>query len=607
MPPYAAKDMGDKNNDNLSSAGFLDESRFSTGERPLRMPGYANSLLSQSPSPNTPVENLVRHGTLETNRIIAALATKRRAEEDWTGSYPKRHQYQRCFGSSESKASLAIILKDRTIDTLDRQQNQEALRFMSSSGTVASRQRQFDPSAFACLESQRGYNAFLSSQLGIVQGLEAYNLPTQAQLLSQSLQHRDLTDVSLAQAHYLPLPNLQASLSSRHLNLPLLFQPRFLPGSSLHHFQRPMQASLATRLHNIEGELGLQAQSFGVSSLTPRLGQTVPIRGFPTEKLASQSRLSLPPCDEGQVLPYTSRGNFALGIDEDSNWLSEFHCFVRSELIEVFRAGREDCNSRNNSISYQQVGIRCRFCAHMSSSARAGRSSAFPSSLRQIYQSFTMMLRDHFGNCEAMPAAIHRRFLSSKEMPSQGATDSKRFWVYSAMKIGMADSSDGIIINERTVSVGSSASSFGTNPNEPWADDALASIALVLPRDRSLVSEFLVVLMSQVQLVRLTESERIGNRRSLHIGLTGFGCRCCCEHRRLGLCRVFPARRRTLPSKVNDLYDHIRRCTVTPQQVKDRLMGLKYQRDADSSPGRDEEKEFYDRIWTRLGHSSNSP
>lgn len=105
----------------------------------------------------------------------------------------------------------------------------------------------------------------------------------------------------------------------------------------------------------------------------------------------SSSTLVLPPCDEGAIEPFTNRTSFHLGIDEDSNWLSEFHCHVRSELVEIFLASSEDVKARNNSIAYHQVGIRCRFCAHMTPSARAGRSSAFPSSLRQIYQSFTMV------------------------------------------------------------------------------------------------------------------------------------------------------------------------------------------------------------------------
>lgn len=315
------------------------------------------------------------------------------------------------------------------------------------------------------------------------------------------------------------------------------------------------------------------------------------------------SALIIPPCDEDRVLPFSSRPMYKLGMEEDPNWLSEFHCFVRSELIEVFRASHEDCKARNNAIGHHQVGIRCRFCAHISSNARAGRSSAFPSSLRQIYQSFTMMLRDHFGNCEAMPRATQDKFLALKDKPSQGATDSKRYWVYSAMKIGLADSRKGIVVTEQTRAQGAAAPPFGTSPEQQDADDAVKDVSLVLESDRNIISEFLFLLMSQSQLVRLTEAERVGNRRSLRLGLPGFGCRHCCEHRRLGLCRMFPARRRTLPSKVSDLYDHLRRCTVCPSQVKERLESLHHQMNTGFHADQGGDREFFDRVWNRLGHS----
>ena len=312
--------------------------------------------------------------------------------------------------------------------------------------------------------------------------------------------------------------------------------------------------------------------------------------------------IALPPCEEGRIAPYTSRAYYPLGCDEDPNWLSEFHCFVRSELLEVFRASHEDCKSRNNSIVYHQVGIRCRFCAHMST--KVGRSSAYPSSLRQIYQSFTMMLRDHFVSCEAMPRAVHDKFLALKDKPSQGATDSKRFWMYSAMKIGMADSSDGIILNEQTIASGKNSAPFGNFPGQRWADDTYRSIPLVVKSDKNLVSEFLYLLMEQVQVVHLTDTERIGNRRSLRLGLPGIACRACCDHHRLGLCRMFPARRRTLPGKIRDVYEHIRRCTVTDPLVQQRLAKLEYQLTPVNDADRDTEKEFYDQVWTRMGHGS---
>lgn len=301
-----------------------------------------------------------------------------------------------------------------------------------------------------------------------------------------------------------------------------------------------------------------------------------------------------------------NRPCFPLSIDEDPNWLSEFHCFVRSDLVEVFRATRDDVKTRNNSIAYQQVGIRCRFCAHIPPTSRAGRSSAFPSSMRQIYQSFTMMLRDHFGGCDFMPTRVQDKFMLLKDKPSQGATDSKRYWTYSASKIGMTDSSEGIVITPESRAAGLNSPPFGRTAGQPWEDDTRSYVSLVLPSDRPFVAEFLFLLLTQAQPIRLTEAECIGNRRNLRVGMPGFGCRYCCRHRRLGLSRMFPARRRTLPGKINDLYTHLRRCNVCPPNVKQELETSRQLMDSGFHADQGATRDFFNRVWVRIGHDGHA-
>lgn len=322
----------------------------------------------------------------------------------------------------------------------------------------------------------------------------------------------------------------------------------------------------------------------------------------------THSQLELPLCDESPLEPYYKRPIFHLGVDEDPNWLSEFHCFVRSDMIEVFRASNDDVKTRNNSICYHQVGLRCRFCAHLLPNVRAGRASAFPSSIRQIYQSLTMMLRDHFGNCEALPLHTKEKFHLLRDKSTQGATDSKRFWVYSAMKVGMVDSPRGIVIDRQSRATGLEAPPFSatSSPNQGELKDSSSTGPLAFPSDRRLVSEFIYLVISQVKVVHLTEAERIGNRRSLPAGLPGLGCRYCCEHGRHGLSRIFPARRRSLPSKVFDMYHHLRRCTLCPQSVKDHLERTKHQLKHEFEEDQGDSRAFFDEVWNRLGHSNQA-
>lgn len=385
--------------------------------------------------------------------------------------------------------------------------------------------------------------------------------------------------------------------------------PRINAAQRLQFPQTASKTGNVSQLLQQRGNPQVSQASTHTTMGTPFISQQASAITFPHASgipgFGYEQTMNMPICEEGQLAPHYDRPMFSLSIDEDPNWLSEFHCFVRSELVEVFRASHEDVKARNNSISFLQVGLRCRFCAHLVPNSRAGRSCAFPSSLRQIYQSFTMMLRDHFGNCSAIPASTSQKFLSLKDRPAQGATDSKRYWMYSAMKIGMADSTGGIVMNESTRSAGQSAPPFGSTPiGEPWPDDAYRQVSLVLPSDRGLVTEFLFVLLSQVQVIHLTESERIGNRRSLRAGLPGFGCRYCCEKRRLGLCRIFPARRRTLPAKVSDIYDHLYRCSLCPTSIKEHLERTKHQLNTGYHADQGGDRDFFDRIWSRLGHQT---
>jgi hypothetical protein len=212
-----------------------------------------------------------------------------------------------------------------------------------------------------------------------------------------------------------------------------------------------------------------------------------------------------------------------------------------------------------------------------------------------------MMLRDHFGKCGAMPSAVQEKFLALKKKPAQGATDSKQYWIYSAMKKGMADSPHGIIATELTLAVGMKSPPFGNNPGDARDDGNFKNVSLVTAADTGLAPEFFSVLLTHAQIVRMLESERVGNRRSLEAGLPGFACRYCCDHGRLGNCRMFPVRRRSLPAKVLDLYEHLLRCTVCPVFVKEQLK-LLFRQIRSDGPALDggPDRVFFDRLWNRI-------
>lgn len=210
-----------------------------------------------------------------------------------------------------------------------------------------------------------------------------------------------------------------------------------------------------------------------------------------------------------------------------------------------------------------------------------------------------MMLRDHFEHCSEIPKGSKRLFSELKAKNSQGAYDSKQYWIYAAEKLGMVDSDNGIKMTLESQAKARHKPPFGTcGDNAP--NTRAPPKLLVIPEDLRVTSDFLYTLMSQVQVVHLIESERVGKRKTLRVGLPGFGCRYCCHVGRCGLSRMFPLRRRMLPGKVNEMYEHFKRCTLFPAKEKELLGRLK--REDKTSP--EQEKEFFDRVWERLGGES---
>ena len=325
---------------------------------------------------------------------------------------------------------------------------------------------------------------------------------------------------------------------------------------------------------------------------------------------------------------YTKRKIARLATDEDVNWLSEYLCFARSDLLEVFQArpvlDSEYSNCIRNVVE-GQIGIRCTYCAHIPHSKReTARSYSFPSSLGNIYQNVAVMLHDHFGACKYIPDNVKDSIHSLKKKTSKGSANICRdYWTSSAKKLGLVDYDSGIFLRETVEATrdgekdhqDDSVVDEETSP-QPERRMKPAVIMLVTNEDRRLTSDFYFALMTRLQLVHLTDSERIGiQNKKLSVGYPGIGCRYCYQKNRRGMCRRFPLSRRVLPNNVDYLYEHIRRCTLVPVEIKKNLeylksppsptdagtgSGAKYCRRPASVPTGGKKKEFFDRIWQRM-------
>ena len=193
-----------------------------------------------------------------------------------------------------------------------------------------------------------------------------------------------------------------------------------------------------------------------------------------------------------------------LGQEDDKDRLSEFLCFLRAECIEVFKATKADVYERRRSkkVNLDQVGIRCRFCVNLPLPERVGRSSSFPSSLDRIYQSVTMMIREHYPKCTMMLPEVREKYQmyrnsNTRRKKGEIVLESKSYWVNSAASLGMYDTDDGGIklnsdqlpTNETTEDVTADSIADGNTENITTSDgntenvvaDSTASASVLPP------------------------------------------------------------------------------------------------------------------------------
>lgn len=296
--------------------------------------------------------------------------------------------------------------------------------------------------------------------------------------------------------------------------------------------------------------------------------------------------------------------------------LLDRQCFIRAELLEVIRTLPQDAMAKDAKNVYaQKVGIRCRFCAHVHPGSRAPRSSAFPSSIRQMYQSFAMMVSDHFRKCEAIPLSYKRRFDVYQVHLASISPLSKDFWAYSAQKLGMVNASFGITITEESIADARLMPPFRCDAKYRSTKTSSPVEPLVLPEDQPQISPYLYTLMSLVQICHLSDSDRNGKRKDAPLGLPGFGCQVCCQKGRLGFCRVFPLKKKSLYIKINDLYGHLMRCPNIPRETKARLKQYKQEsqkgaayvdgdRDKIWMSFSERDRNFLARVWFKSGRGT---
>ena len=269
------------------------------------------------------------------------------------------------------------------------------------------------------------------------------------------------------------------------------------------------------------------------------------------------------------------------------------------------------------------------------------------------------LLQRHLHSCSAVPPDVMQRYQTLKSDDARSGT-SKKYWVESALSLGLVDTANGIRFSARRppplprlsrqqhstgmhsaerrnsndfFSGGSSADNrnkdidlsmaTGFNDmdgdvgvvegrrNQPQNESAekssTSTTPLVTLDDKPYATAFSYHLLSQMQPCVFTEADRLGKRKGLPAGFAGLACRHCFGG--YGSGRFFPSSIKTLSDTsktLNVLYNHMLRCRKCPHDVKETLEKLHVHHDDDRAKMKfGSQKAFFAKIWSRL-HEKDS-
>ena len=290
-------------------------------------------------------------------------------------------------------------------------------------------------------------------------------------------------------------------------------------------------------------------------------------------------------------------GTISLSLPEDDDVLSPLHCFMRRYCVEAFTATPEDVatprygKSHGVKVVVGQVGIRCLYCKCRPIGQRPERAVCYPSSLKNIYHSIETWQRRHSLVCPDITPWVRTSINELMESSKSRAGGRRQYWEDSAKRLGMVDTPNGVRFS-RTPGI--------EGPIE--SSDDFEGQDVVQEEDREMVTDYLYLLMDQMQTCRFTEEDRTGGRSKIkdnQVGFPGMQCKHC--HGKAGFGRYFPSSvdALSLANSDRNINNHIQKCRRCPQHIKNELLRLS----KDNTQGKNRRglrKLFFRRVWARI-------
>ena len=303
-------------------------------------------------------------------------------------------------------------------------------------------------------------------------------------------------------------------------------------------------------------------------------------------------------------------GSTSLALPEDDDVLSPLHAYMRKYCIEAFSATLDAIStprygkSRNSTVVLGQVGIRCLHCKHLSPKKRPERAVCYPSTMRNIYHSMETWQRRHSPICTEIPLWIRRDMAALMKVSRNNAGGRRQYWEDAARQVGLVDTPHGVRFSRPP----------GPIRDARFAGRKLPSLSrtkttpVVLPEDQDLVTDYLYVLLHQMQVCYFTDEDRCGSRskvKNFDNGFPGLECKHCCG--KAGFGRYFPSSvdGLALANSDRNIFNHLMKCRKCPKDVQ--VMLREYQENADLSKNkRGSRKVFFQRVWDRIHNEQKS-
>jgi hypothetical protein len=307
-------------------------------------------------------------------------------------------------------------------------------------------------------------------------------------------------------------------------------------------------------------------------------------------------------------------GSISLFSPADVDSLSPLHNFIRKHGIEAFVATEQEANNKdfwflkNFKVKPGRVGIQCIYCKHIPLRQRGPKAVHYPMTISNLYNSSVLWYHVHSSLCSEIPESIKIELENIRNRTKRCAGGRRRYWTESAIKLGMEDTPDGVIFSSHNPM----HSQTKDDMNGPHYDKASSNLLdsnsnhgskcsiLVNEADKNIASEYLFLLLSQMEPCTYSDEDRTMNRskNKNDIGYPGLQCIHC--HGKSGVGRYFPVSREyfCLSNSDRNMFNHLTKCRKCPETIKMRLTQLDKTRKREKPRGT--RKVFFTRVWNRL-------